>query len=74
MYGTSGTARSLILSQVILSIQLPFAVIPLMLFAQDRRRLGRLIAPGWQIALGWARAGVILGLNMKPLIDAAFGD
>ncbi|MBU8542004.1 Nramp family divalent metal transporter [Falsiroseomonas tokyonensis] len=73
-YGTSGTAQLLILSQVILSIQLPFAVIPLMLFAQDKRRLGVFVAPLWQLALGWATAAVILGLNMKLLYDAAFGD
>lgn len=73
-YGTSGTAQLLILSQVILSIQLPFAVIPLMLFAQDKRRLGVFVAPSWQLVLGWATAAVILGLNMKLLFDAAFGE
>jgi manganese transport protein len=74
MYGASGTAQLLILSQVILSIQLPFAVIPLMLFAQDRKRMGVFTAPTWQLALGWATAAVIVGLNMKLLFDAAFGD
>lgn len=73
-YGTSGTAQLLILSQVVLSIQLPFAVIPLMLFAQDKRRLGVFVAPTWQLVLGWATAAVILGLNMKLLFDAAFGE
>jgi manganese transport protein len=74
MYGASGTAQLLILSQVVLSIQLPFAVIPLMLFAQDRRRMGVFTAPTWQLVLGWATAAVIVGLNMKLLFDAAFGD
>lgn len=74
MYGASGTAQLLILSQVILSIQLPFAVIPLLLFAQDRRRMGVFTAPVWQLALGWATAAVIVGLNMKLLFDAAFSD
>jgi manganese transport protein len=74
MYGASGTAQLLILSQVILSMQLPFAVIPLMLFAQDRKRMGVFTAPTWQLALGWATAAVIVGLNMKLLFDAAFGD
>jgi len=73
MHGASGTADLLILSQVVLSLQLPFAVIPLMLFAQDRTRLGALRAPTWQLALGWATALVILGLNIKLLSDAAFG-
>lgn len=74
MYGASGTAQLLILSQVILSIQLPFAVIPLLLFAQDRRRMGVFTAPVWQLSLGWATAAVIVGLNMKLLFDAAFSD
>lgn len=72
-YGPSGTARLLVLSQVILSLQLPFAVIPLMLFAQDRKRLGALVAPRWQVALGWACAALILGLNVTLLADLAFG-
>jgi manganese transport protein len=74
MYGSSGTAQLLILSQVVLSLQLPFAVIPLMLFAQDKSRMGTLAAPAWQLALGWATAAVIVGLNLKLLFDAAFGD
>lgn len=73
IYGTSGTAQLLILSQVILSIQLPFAVIPLMLFAQDKSRLGTLSAPRWQLILGWSTAAVIVGLNMKLLFDAVTG-
>ncbi len=73
IYGTSGTAQLLILSQVILSIQLPFAVIPLMMFAQDKTRLGSFAAPRWQLVLGWATAAVIVGLNMKLLVDAVAG-
>jgi len=74
IYGTSGTAQLLILSQVILSIQLPFAVIPLLMFASDRGRLGRLATPGWQLVLGWACAAVIVALNLKLLYDAVFGE
>ncbi|MBW6398761.1 Nramp family divalent metal transporter [Roseomonas sp. HJA6] len=73
-YGESGTAQLLILSQVILSMQLPFAVIPLMMFASDKRRLGALAAPRWQVVLGWACALLILVLNTKVLFDALFGD
>ena len=73
LYGASGTARLLILSQVILSLQLPFAVIPLMLFAGDRSRLGGLVAPRWQLVLGWASAALILALNVKLLADVALG-
>jgi len=73
LYGASGTAQLLILSQVILCLQLPFAVVPLMLVASDRGRLGALTAPGWQLALGWVAAGLIILLNLKLLLDALFG-
>ncbi len=69
-YGTSGTAQLLILSQVVLSLQLPFAVIPLMLFASDRKRLGPLAAPRWQVVAGWGIAALITVLNVKLLADA----
>ncbi|PWS35891.1 divalent metal cation transporter [Falsiroseomonas bella] len=73
MYGASGTAHLLILSQVILSMQLPFAVIPLMMFASDKARLGALAAPRWQVVTGWAIAVVIVVLNVKVLVDAVPG-
>ncbi|MGE0223750.1 MAG: Nramp family divalent metal transporter [Acetobacteraceae bacterium] len=73
LYGESGTAQLLILSQVILSMQLPFAVIPLMMFASDKARMGALAAPRWQVALGWAIAVVIVVLNLKMLVDAVAG-
>ena len=73
-YGESGTAQLLILSQVVLSMQLPFAVIPLMMFASDKARLGALAAPRWQVVLGWSCAAVILALNLKVLTDIIFGD
>src|SRR5215510_12755798 len=44
-YGEKGTAELLILSQVILSLQLPFAIVPLVMFTADRRKMGELIAP-----------------------------
>jgi manganese transport protein len=66
-YGESGTAQLLILSQVVLSLQLPFAVVPLMLVASDRRQLGDLTAPRWQQALGWSAAALIIALNVKLL-------
>lgn len=72
-YGTSGTAQLLILSQVVLCLQLPFAVIPLMLFASDRKRLGPLIAPRWQLVLGWATTLVIVAMNLKLLWDVVAG-
>ena len=74
MYGESGTAQLLILSQVILSMQLPFAVIPLMMFASDKQRLGALAAPRWQVVLGWVTAALIVALNLKVLFDIALGE
>ncbi|MBL6454895.1 Nramp family divalent metal transporter [Belnapia sp. T6] len=67
LQGESGTAQLLVLSQVVLCLQLPFAVIPLMLFAGDRRRLGAEAAPRWQLLLGWASTVVIVALNLKLL-------
>jgi manganese transport protein len=73
LYGASGTAQLLILSQVVLSLQLPFAVIPLMLFASDRTTLGELTAPRWQLALGWAASALIVALNLKLLVGFVLG-
>lgn len=69
LYGERGTAELLILSQVILSLQLPFAVIPLMMFVGDRARMGPLRAPRWQLALGWASAALVVVINLKMLLD-----
>ena len=62
----------LILSQVVLSLQLPFAVVPLLIFATDKKRLGSLIAPRWQAVLGWSAAALIVALNIKLLADFVF--
>lgn len=72
-YGEKGTAQLLILSQVILSIQLPFAVVPLVMFTADRRKMGELVAPRWVTALAALTAIIIIALNVKLLYDAAFG-
>jgi manganese transport protein len=72
IYGERGTAELLVLSQVVLSLQLPFAVVPLMMFAADRRRMGALATPRWQLALGWASAALILVLNVVLLKSAFF--
>ena len=72
LYGDEGTAKLLIFSQVILSLQLPFAVIPLVMFTASRKKLGPLAAPGW---LTWAAAliaAVIVGLNLKLIADFLF--
>jgi manganese transport protein len=69
LYGDSGTAQLLILSQVILSMQLPFAVIPLVLFTSDKRKMGVYANPRWIVALAWTVSAVIVALNIKLLTD-----
>jgi len=73
LYGERGTAQLLVFSQVILSMQLPFAVIPLVRFVSDRRKMGKFVIPGSVAALAWAVAGVIVILNLKLLFDTLFG-
>src|SRR3954453_16757765 len=59
-YGEKGTASLLILSQVILSLQLPFAVVPLVMFTADRRKMGEFVAPRWVTALAALVAVIII--------------
>jgi manganese transport protein len=69
LMGESGTGRLLILSQVVLSLQLPFAVIPLVMFTSSRRRMGEFANAPWLTALSVLVAAVIVGLNVKLLVD-----
>ena len=73
LYGESGTARLLVLSQIVLSMQLPFAVIPLVRFVSDKRKMGVFVIPGWVSVIAWAVAALILTLNLKLLYDTFFG-
>jgi manganese transport protein len=73
MYGSAGTAKLLVFSQVILSMQLPFAVIPLVRFVSDRQLMGPLVIPRWLAALSWTIAGLIVALNAKLLFDVVIG-
>ena len=63
LYGESGTARLLVFSQVILSLQLSFAVFPLVMFTSDRRKMGSFVNPWWVKYLAWLVASVIATLN-----------
>jgi manganese transport protein len=72
-YGEKGTAQLLILSQVILSLQLPFAIVPLVMFTADKRKLGELVAPRWLTALAALTALVVIILNVKLLVDFVTG-
>ena len=69
LYGEHGSATLLVLSQVILSLQLSFAVIPLVVFTGDRRKMGEFVNPMWVKALAWATAAIIVTLNVKYLSD-----
>jgi manganese transport protein len=68
--GDRGTYKLLILSQVILSMQLPFAVIPLIHFTSDRGRMGGFANRLWVKLLAWVTAAVIVGLNVRLVITA----
>src|SRR6476660_3060114 len=72
-YGAKGTAELLIMSQVILSLQLPFAIVPLVMFTADRRKMGELVAPIWVTVLAAMTAAIIIALNVKLLWDLAKG-
>jgi manganese transport protein len=69
LYGARGTAKLLLLSQVILSLQLSFAVIPLIGFTSERRKMGEFASPLWLKTLAWITAALIVSLNMKYLCD-----
>lgn len=69
LYGESGTAKLLILSQVVLSLQLSFAVIPLIIFTSDRAKMGEFASPPWIKVLAWTTATIIVTLNLKYLAD-----
>ncbi len=62
--GNSGTLKLLILSQVILNLQLPFAIVPLLHFTNDRQRMGPFASGPWLRFGGWATALVVVGLNL----------
>lgn len=72
-YGDSGTAKLLILTQVVLSLQLSFAVFPLIMFTADRKKMGALVAPRWLIVFALLIGIVIAVLNIKLLLDFGIG-
>jgi manganese transport protein len=72
-YGESGTAKLLILSQVILSLQLPFAIVPLIMITASRGKMGELRAPYWLTAVAAVVAAIIITLNVKLIIDFVIG-
>lgn len=73
IYGESGTAQLLVLSQVILSMQLSFAVFPLVQFTSDRTKMGEFVNPRWLKLAAWLVAGVIASLNIWLLVQTFSG-
>src|SRR5499433_486417 len=63
LYGERGTGQLIILSQVVLSLQLSFAVFPLVIFTSERQKMGPFASPFWLKALAWPVAVAIAGLN-----------
>jgi manganese transport protein len=67
LYGDAGTTPLIILSQVVLSLQLPFAVFPLVMFTGDPHKMGPFANPAWVKVLAWTVAIVIAALNVYLL-------
>jgi manganese transport protein len=73
LYGESGTAKLLVLSQVILSLQLSFAVVPLVMFTSDPKKMGPFVNPRWLKLLAYLVAAVIASLNGWLLVQTFDG-
>ena len=69
LYGEEGTGALLILSQVVLSLQLSFAVFPLVMFTGNRHKMGAFVAPVWMRSLAWCVAVIIAALNAWLLLQ-----
>ena len=69
-WGTKGTASLLVFSQVVLSMQLSFAVFPLVMFTSDKRKMGEFVNSRTTVSLSWLVAGLIAVLNVWLLVQA----
>jgi manganese transport protein len=74
IFGEGKTTELLIASQVCLSMQLGFAVWPLMRFTNEKWKMGAFANPLWIKILGWTTAGIIIVLNVKLLLDTFLPD
>jgi manganese transport protein len=68
-FGEQGTGQLLILTQVVLSLQLSFAVFPLVMFTADKKKMGPMVAPVWLVSIAVVIAVAIALLNVKLLVD-----
>lgn len=73
LYGEAQTGKLLILTQVTLSLQLPFAVVPLVMMTSSRAKMGALVAPRWITAIAVLVAALIIVLNVKLVFDFLIG-
>jgi manganese transport protein len=72
LYGEKGTGDLLVLSQVILSLQLSFAVVPLVMFTSDKLKMGEFVNSNLMKATSWIIAAIIISLNGYLLWDTLF--
>ncbi|MEG4507534.1 Nramp family divalent metal transporter [Microcoleus sp. F6_B4] len=72
LFGEGSTTNLLVFSQVILSLQLPFAVIPLVMFTSNRNLMGEFVNPFWLKVLAWLVGSIIVGLNSWLLLQTIF--
>jgi manganese transport protein len=70
--GEAGITKLIILSQVILGLQLPFAIVPLVMFTADKRKMGELVAPRALSVAAAIIAAILIALNIKVVFDAIF--
>jgi manganese transport protein len=73
IYGEGQTAKLLVLSQVVLSFQLPFAIVPLVMFTASRAKMCEMVAPRWLTVAAALIAAIIIVLNVKLLTDVFLG-
>lgn len=74
LYGEKGTADLLVLSQVILSMQLSFAVVPLVMFTNDKLKMGIFVNKKWLKIIVWIITIIIITLNLYLLVKTFFGN
>lgn len=72
--GENGTTDLLILSQVILSMQLPFALVPLVIFTSDKHKMGNFVNSTWVKVVAWIATIIIIFLNIYLVIYTLFGN
>ena len=73
LYGERGTGDLLIFSQVVLSLQLSFAVVPLVMFTSDKTKMGRFVNPRWLSTMAWTVTAIIVVLNGYLLVQTVIG-